>query len=375
MRKRIIRCALALLLALTVFGGVAASASETHDSVACVGGFSNIFRSRGTDVSVGVGAAPGKDYSGIKLYPGGIPFGVKFLTDGVIVTQVCDVRTADGAKCPAKSAGIMPGDIIVEVNGQIVTDASHLSDVAERSGGAKLTVTYIRDGKRCSATVTPVRAAEDGKYKTGLCIRDSGAGIGTVTYIVPETLSFGGLGHGICDGQTGKIIPMERGSVVGVTISGVVKGLSGSPGEVRGYFSSGKTGTLLKNTECGVFGAFASLPSGLMSEPLPVGMRNEVKVGKAYIYSTLDGTTPAKYEIEISDIRINSNTNKCFTIKVTDPALIAKSGGIVQGMSGSTIIQNGKIVGAVTHVLVNDPTTGYGIFIENMLNQVGDLAS
>ena len=363
MRKRIIRCALALLLALTVFGGVAASASETHDSVACVGGFSNIFRSRGTDVSVGVGAAPGKDYSGIKLYPGGIPFGVKFLTDGVIVTQVCDVRTADGAKCPAKSAGIMPGDIIVEVNGQIVTDASHLSDVAERSGGAKLTVTYIRDGKRCSATVTPVRAAEDGKYKTGLCIRDSGAGIGTVTYIVPETLSFGGLGHGICDGQTGKIIPMERGSVVGVTISGVVKGLSGSPGEVRGYFSSGKTGTLLKNTECGVFGAFASLPSGLMSEPLPVGMRNEVKVGKAYIYSTLDGTTPAKYEIEISDIRINSNTNKCFTIKVTDPALIAKSGGIVQGMSGSTIIQNGKIVGAVTHVLVNDPTTGYGIFI------------
>jgi len=219
-----------------------------------------------------------------------------------------------------------------------------------------------------------VFSKEEGKYVTGLYVRDSGAGIGTVTFIVPETGAFGGLGHGICDGETGELIPMQRGSVVGVTISGVVKGLAGSPGEVKGYFSSGKTGTLLGNTECGVYGILAKLPEKLPCEPLPIGLRNTVKEGKATIYCTLDGTAPQEYDIEISDIHRDSHSNKCFTVKVTDTDLINKTGGIIQGMSGSPIIQNGKLVGAVTHVLINDPTCGYGIFIENMLDQMGDLA-
>ena len=303
----------------------------------------------------------------MQLYVGGMPFGVKFLTEGVVVAGTFDVKTENGTKNPAADAGIRQNDIILEISGVKVTDSAILGELCEKHGGTAIKVVYQRDGKRYECSLTPAKSTEDGKYKTGMYVRDSGAGIGTVTYIMPQTLEFGGLGHGICDGESGKLIPMQRGSVVDVTISGVVKGLVGNPGEVRGYFSSGKTGTLLRNTECGVFGAFAKLPQSagtLMS----VGTKDEMRTGEAYILSTLDGTTPQKYRIEISDIRLNATGNKCFTVKVTDPALLGKSGGIVQGMSGSPIIQNGKIVGAVTHVLVNDPTTGYGIFIENMLN-------
>ena len=167
----------------------------------------------------------------------------------------------------------------------------------------------------------------------------------------------------------GELIPMQRGSVVDVTIHGVTKGLAGAPGEVKGAFASGKIGTLLGNSHCGVWGVLASLPKTCpKSEPISVGLRDEVKEGDATIWCTLEGNTPKEDTVKISEIQRDSTTNKCFTVKITDKDLIAKSGGIIQGMSGSPIIQNGKLVGAVTHVLINDPTTGYGIFIENMLN-------
>ena len=375
MAKKFLKIFLAFAIVLAMFGSMvsAAAAAPLGNSLACVAGFGNTVRigdMRLMSVSTGTRLVSA-DYSSLKLYPGGVPFGVKFLTEGVIVTGFEDVKTDSGKICPAAQAGLRQNDIILEINGESVTSAATLSSFLEGSDGSALTVTYTRDGKQSKTSLTPCYCKEDGKYKTGMFVRDSGAGIGTVTYIVPDTLDFGGLGHGICDGETGKLIPMQRGSVVGVTINGVVKGLSGSPGEVRGYFSSGKTGTLFKNTENGVFGAFVSLPEGLACEPLPVGTRNDVTAGKAYIYCTLDGTTPQKYEIEISEIRRDSASNKCFNVKVTDKALINKSGGIVQGMSGSPIIQNGKLVGAVTHVLVNDPTAGYGIFIENMLSSAG----
>ena len=368
MAKKVLKCALALLLAFSVFGGLLSSASDVRADSVYVGGFSNSYPILGGGSSDSLLAAKsGNDYAGLELYVGGMPFGVKFMTDGVVVTELCDIKTDGAKKCPAKDAGIVPGDVIVKINGEAVTDATCLTDIAEKNAGKSITVTYSRDGKTKDTELTPVRCAEDGRYKTGMYVKDSGAGIGTVTYVVPETMSFGGLGHGICDASTGKLIPMQRGSVVGVTISGVVRGLSGSPGEVRGYFSAPKTGTLLKNTEWGVFGAFATLPDSC-TQKLSIGTKNELQNGKAYILSTLEGTTPQKYEIEISDIKTGSTSNKCFTVKVTDKNLIDKSGGIVQGMSGSPIIQNGKLVGAVTHVLINDPTTGYGIFIENMLN-------
>lgn len=307
-------------------------------------------------------------YDSLRLYPGGMPFGVKFLTEGLLIVSLHDFPKSDGIPNPAREAGLQPNDMLLQINGSPIGSVEDLHQRVEEGKGAPLTVLYTRNGSRHTATVTPLYAKSEGRFVTGMSVRDSGAGIGTVTFIFPESGAFGGLGHGICDGNTGKLIPMQRGSVVGVTISGVTKGLSGSPGEVRGYFSSGKIGSLIGNTECGVYGVLAKLPEKLPCEPMPVGLRGELKEGKAYIYCALDGPTNARYEIEISNIQRDSTSNKCFTVKITDPALLEKTGGIIQGMSGSPIIQNGKLVGAVTHVLINDPTTGYGIFVENMLN-------
>ncbi|MBE6597048.1 MAG: SpoIVB peptidase [Ruminococcaceae bacterium] len=310
----------------------------------------------------------------LMVFPGGMPFGVKFMTDGILVVGFCQVDTKSGNKNPAESSGLRANDVIIKMNGSPITSSDELTSAVEASGGKDIELTYRRDGKEYTTKLSPAFSETENKYKTGLYVRDSGAGIGTVTFVIPESYAFAGLGHGICDGQTGKLIPMQRGSVVGVTINGVVRGLAGSPGEVKGYFSSGKTGSLLGNTECGVYGVFASKPQGIHADPLPVGSRSDVKEGKAHIYCTLDTNGVSKYEIEISAINKDSTSNKCFCVKITDPALLEKTGGIIQGMSGSPIIQNGKLVGAVTHVLINDPTTGYGIFIENMLNQMGELA-
>ena len=307
------------------------------------------------------------DYKRLKLYVGGMPFGVKFLTEGVMIAGFNDGATG-AEKNPARAAGLLPNDMILTVDGARVLGAAELNETVSNSNGRTMTVRYSRGGREYTASLTPLYSEAEGRYSIGVYVRDSGAGIGTVTFIVPETRAFAGLGHGICDSTTGKLIPMQRGSVVGVKINGIVKGLSGSPGEVKGYFNSGKTGTLLGNTECGVYGVFADLPEGVCGEPVSLGLRNEVKEGRAYIYTQLDGDSVEKYEIEIGDIQRDATGNKCFTVKVTDKALVSKTGGIIQGMSGSPIIQNGKLVGAVTHVLINDPTTGYGIFIENMLN-------
>ena len=304
----------------------------------------------------------------IKLYPGGIPFGVKFMTEGILIVGFCDISNSTKKENPSSTAGLKLNDRIISVDGKELSSAAQFTEMVENSNGHALSVIYIRNGERYTTTLTPVYSQKEQCYKTGMYVKDNGAGIGTVTYIVPESFSFAGLGHGICEGDKGKLVPIQRGAVVGVTINGIVKGQCGTPGEVKGYFSSGKTGTLLQNTGCGVFGVFASLPSGLPSEPLSLCLKEELKEGKAYIYSTLDEGTPKKYEIQIEQINRSATEGKCFTVKVTDPALLEKTGGIVQGMSGSPIIQNGKLVGAVTHVMINDPTTGYGIFIENMLN-------
>ena len=309
-------------------------------------------------------------YKDLRLYPGGMPFGVKFITEGVLVVGFCEVTSADGTKNPAYDSGIRVNDVITKVNDQPIMSADELTQTVENGKGKSVTLTYMRDGKEHTAKLTPAYSKNEAKYKSGIYVRDSGAGIGTVTFIVPGTYAFGGLGHGICDAQSGKLIPMQRGSVVDVTINGVVKGLAGSPGEVKGYFNSGKTGTLLDNTDCGVYGLFAQKPDSIHTEPIPICLRNELTDGKAYIYCTLSENKTDKYEVEISNIQRDATGNKCFTVKVTDKRLLDISGGIVQGMSGSPIIQNGKLVGAVTHVLINDPTTGYGIFIENMLSAV-----
>ena len=303
----------------------------------------------------------------LRLIPGGVPFGVRFNTEGVVVVGFCELDGIQKNQTPAYQAGLRPKDVILRVNGEVVPDAVTLTALVEGSGGKALTLTYRRGGAEHSATMTPICSAKDGKYKTGLWVRDSGAGIGTVTYIDPGTGAFGGLGHGICDGETGQLIPMQYGIVTDVKVSAVKKGVAGTPGEIKGYFGIEKKGKLTGNTECGVFGLLLSIPKGV-GEAIPVGSRSEVKSGEAKILCTFEDGVRREYKIEISNIDHHAKGSKCFVIKVADKALIDRTGGIVQGMSGSPIIQNGKLVGAVTHVMINDPTVGYGIFIENMLN-------
>ena len=305
----------------------------------------------------------------VRLLPGGMPFGVKFSTEGVLVVGFCDVDAEGGSINPAYAAGLRERDVITTLDGKQIADAAQFGSMIASAGNAPLSLTYTRGGKSYSTTLTPARSISENRYKTGLWVRDSGAGIGTVTFIEPATGAFGGLGHGICDSESGALVSMTRGVVNDVTISGVQKGISGKPGELKGYFGTAKTGTLLQNTDCGVFGIFSQKPVTKQAA-LPIAHRAQVKEGEAHILCTLDATGPCQYGIRITDIDKTATGSKCFTVKVTDPALIEKTGGIVQGMSGSPIIQNGKLVGAVTHVLINDPTTGYGIFIENMLNAV-----
>ena len=312
-------------------------------------------------------ASTNEQYKDVTLLVGGIPFGVKFNTEGVVVLGFCDLEGISKAQNPAYLAGLRPKDVIVAVDGKTIGGAEDLTRIIEACGGRALSVTYTRSGDKRTAVLTPAYSSAEKKYKTGIWVRDSGAGIGTVTYVVPKTGEFGGLGHGICDGESGELIPMESGVITDVKISAVKKGVSGTPGEIKGYFGADKRGSLKSNTECGVFGAFSSIPYGL-GKPLHIALRDDVKCGEAELMCTLDESGRQSYKIEISSVNRNAEGSKCFVIKVTDPKLIEKTGGIVQGMSGSPIIQNGKLVGAVTHVLINDPTTGYGIFIENMLN-------
>ena len=313
-------------------------------------------------------------YDNMSLYAGGFPFGVKFNTDGIVVVSLQDVPTEKGNVNPAYAAGIRENDIITKCNGIRVTGAEELTSLIERSEGKTLTLSYLRENAEYIVSLTPVLSSEDGSYKTGMWIRDSGAGIGTVTFINPRDNSFGGLGHGICDAQTGSLIPFSRGNIMEVSLSGVVKGVPGEPGELKGYFGGRKLGAVLINTGCGVFGVYSKLPREA-SELYPIGLKEEIKSGPATVICTVDNDGIGKYDIEISAVNLSSSSdsNKCFTVRVTDSKLIEKTGGIVQGMSGSPIIQNGKIVGAVTHVMVGDPTVGYGIFIENMLSKCPDI--
>ena len=309
----------------------------------------------------------------IELIPGGIPFGVKFTTDGVLIVGFCDIEQHGTQSNPARAAGLKVKDILTHINDQTIASAADLTDKINASNGKPLTVRYTRGGTTETTTLTPLPDPSGQGYKTGLYVRDSGAGIGTVTFFVPGNNAFAGLGHGICDTDTGELMPLHRGNVTEVTISGINRGVAGSPGELRGYFGTGKCGTLLGNTACGVYGLYTALPEGLPKQTYPIATRKELHEGEASVLCTLSSNERKSYAIRISAIDRDAKGSKCFTVHITDPALLQETGGIVQGMSGSPIIQDGKLVGAVTHVLINNPSVGYGIFVENMLSQMGEL--
>ena len=304
------------------------------------------------------GGKKNKSYKDIKLCPGGDAFGVKICGSGVTVTKVITEL----------SSGVLkPDDRIISINKTTVFTTDEVKEIVNASGGKALSFEILRDGKTQIAEITPRCAG--GEYHLGVILSDGASGIGTVTYYHPETYEFGGLGHGICSADGKEVLKMTRGQVTGVILAGASRGAPSKPGELRGVLTDRNLGTLYANTKMGVFGVLDSEAfSKTASEPIPIASRSDVTAGEATIISTVKNGKKCEYKIEISDIDHTSDGTKCFRIKVTDEALIALTGGIVRGMSGSPIIQNGKLVGAVTHVMVADPTEGYGIFIENMLN-------
>jgi len=301
-----------------------------------------------------------------ELIPVGKAVGIKMFSDGVMVVGISPIIENGRERSPAKDSGIKPGDIIMAVGGKKVSSTAELKRAAEVGGTLKITV--MRGEKPLSFQVTPIKA-DDGSMKLGAWVRDSMAGIGTVTFYDPQSGVFGALGHGINDVDTAQLMPLARGSLVKSEIESVRKGEAGIPGELKGSFDlKSEFGSLYANTESGVFGTVKPSEVQPEREPVPVAKKTEIETGRATILSNVYGDTVEEYEIEITHIYLEgSKTPRDMTIKVTDKRLIEKTGGIVQGMSGSPILQNGKIIGAVTHVLINEPTRGYAIFIENMI--------
>lgn len=312
-----------------------------------------------------------------KIVACGNTIGVKIKLDGVLVIALSLVDTVDGESVmPTKDSGIKPGDLIVEVNGTSISSISDLVNEVEKSQGNEISIKYKRGEYEYLTHVKPVKSIDDKKYKLGMWVRESTAGIGTLTFYDPVTNWFGALGHGITDIDTGTLLPVASGEILLSNILGVKRGKVGIPGELKGVFVEGRNlGTIEINSEYGIYGKLnveeLSFFNSFNDRLYPIGIRANVKEGPATILANINGDTVEEYDIEILKVSRGSlNGSKGMVIRVTDERLLNETGGIVQGMSGSPIIQDNKIIGAVTHVLVNDPTRGYGIFIEGMLRNI-----
>lgn len=298
------------------------------------------------------------------LIPIGQTAGIKVMCDGVIITGITSVSTSEGTLYPAKTAGLAVGDIIKEINGIIVYTNEEAYELISNSDIVH--ITYERDNEIKTTTINSALDINDGESKIGIWVRDSLAGIGTITFIDPETYEYTALGHSISDSDSGTLLPIKNGELVSSSISDVLKSESGNPGALFGDFDlSDEFGTITDNTEEGIHGVITDFSKFQHLSALEIASFDEITAGSAHILSNVNGTDICKYDIEIIDI--SENNQKNFVIQVVDEKLLEITGGIVQGMSGSPIIQENKIVGAVTHVFINDPTKGYGIFIENML--------
>lgn len=309
------------------------------------------------------------------VIPGGTAFGLRLYTNGVVIVGMDPVETKEGSVNPAKEAGLKEGDVLISVDGHPVSRNEEVSQIFKGCGGNALTLRIRRGAEEMEVKFQPACSASDGKFRAGLWIRDSSAGVGTLTFYDPESRVFAGLGHAICDVDTGEEMPLLAGDIVEAHINGCYKGSKGAAGELCGVFGSKVMGTLTVNGNTGVYG-FMNSTSALTGKPVPVALRQEVKTGPAQIISTVEGDTPRYYDVEITKIYSGSgDQGKNMIVEVTDPELIEKTGGIVQGMSGSPILQNGMLVGAVTHVFVNNPLQGYAIFADTMLETAENTAS
>ena len=301
----------------------------------------------------------------------GGPFGVKMFADGALVVAFSDQLTALGTENPAKEAGLRLGDVIVSAAGQAIHGNEELSMAITSAEGDPIEVVFSRDGVQHTCTLTPVRDRDSGVWRAGVWVRDSSAGIGTLTFVDTEYGTFAGLGHAVSDSDTGADFPLLSGEIVPVTIIGVQKGAAGAPGELQGEFSGAATlGTVSANDATGVYGTLQNPAAAVTGQVMPVAEIQQVAPGPAQILTTIDGTAPQWYDVTIERVNMTAgDPNRNLLIRVTDDRLLSVTGGIVQGMSGSPVVQNGTLVGAVTHVLVNDPTRGYGIFAATMLER------
>jgi stage IV sporulation protein B len=312
------------------------------------------------------------------LIPGGNSIGVSLYTNGALVVGTTEVTDGEGiTHFPAIDAGLMPGDVIEKVNGIAVRDAGHLSMLVNKVKGMDVDLECRRDNQVFVTQIRPVKDTSDAKYRLGLWVRDSTAGVGTLTFVEPKTQHLGALGHAITDVDTGSLLSVKNGEITESRIIDVKIGKKGLPGELVGNFSDRRKVlvTIFKNTAFGIYGkATKKITNPFYKNPLPIAYQYNIKLGKASILTTIDDEGIQEYAIQI--LKINRQTSpgsKGLVIEITDPRLLEKTGGIVQGMSGSPIIQDGKIVGAVTHVFVNDPKKGYGIFIEWMLEEANKI--
>ena len=306
------------------------------------------------------------------VVPLGSAFGIKLYTKGVVVVKTDEVTTSAGSIDPAGSAGIKPGDVITAISGAAVERNEDVSRAFSESGGNELVLNILREGQSLTIRIKPVQSAVDGKYKVGIWVRDSSAGIGTLTFFDRKTGIFAGLGHAVCDVDTGEIMPLSGGEAVEAEIKGSYRGESGAPGELCGIFKNAVIGELLLNSDTGVYGSVSALR--YENKQLPVAMSYEINTGPAQIIAEVNGDGKKYYDVEITKIYPNSDSHqKNMVIKVTDPDLIDETGGIVQGMSGSPIIQDGMLVGAVTHVFVNNPEQGYAVFAQSMIETEHEL--
>lgn len=306
------------------------------------------------------------------VVPGGTPFGIKILAEGVMIVGFRDVETPSGDRNPAADAGLRTGDLILAVDGNTLSTNARLQELVAQSEGKSMTFSVQRSDTNLQMTVQPILST-DGKYRIGMWVRDSTAGLGTLTFYHPATGTYGGLGHGVCDSDTGEMISVLTGEIVEAKIMGFHKAAAGTAGEIKGtLMDCFKLGSITKNCGCGVYGQLYHPPAD--RQTVRVAHKQEVQTGQATVLSAVEGECRA-YTCQIEKINLSESTCQNLVIRITDPALLSATGGIIQGMSGSPILQNGCLVGAVTHVFVNTPEKGYGVFAETMLENAKETAN
>ena len=311
----------------------------------------------------------------VKIVPVGKIIGLKLYTNGVLVVGMSEIDDANNDKAkPYENSDIKPGDIILEIDKKIIEDIDNLKQTVNNSNGKMLEITILRNGKMLNTNIIPVQT-EESKYQLGLWVKDAATGVGTITFYEPQSNSFGILGHGITDSDTNNLINIESGELVTAKVISLKRGEENVPGEIKGtIINSQNIGEIIKNTQFGVFGKLNNLTALNIdkSKAIEVASRDEIKEGEAKILCSINSSNVSKeYKIEIERIyKDNDYNNKSMLIRITDEELLKQTGGIIRGLSGAPIIQNGKFIGAVTNVLVSNPELGYAIFGDMMIREM-----